>query len=173
LSYSSSSSIILSNEVQDLFEYVEHKISNSSSNAIDEKDLPLKIPARNQSAGLYQDRYHLDTTIGEARIVEKKMPEYLTSLSSEFLIKNESDINTLTLLLQQKFQMSKEKLEQWRTKIAFELRDNHNYWKKECESMSEADFLEYKRNYEAKLSIPTTPHKKELKKKSLAIIEYA
>ena len=103
MSYSSSSSIILSNEVQDLFEYVEHKISNSSSNAIDEKDLPLKIPARNQSAGLYQDRYHLDTTIGEARIVEKKMPEYLTSLSSEFLIKNESDINMLIFHLQRKF----------------------------------------------------------------------
>ncbi|CAG8662475.1 4724_t:CDS:1, partial [Paraglomus occultum] len=45
--------------------------------------------------------------------------------------------------------------------------------KKERESMSEADFLEYKRNFEAKMNVPTTPHKKELKNKSLAIIEYA
>ena len=69
--------------------------------------------------------------------------------------------------------MSQERLEQWRTKIAFELRDNQNYWKKERESMSEAEFLEYKRNFEAKMKVPTTPHKKELKNKSLAIIEYA
>ncbi|CAG8845317.1 5209_t:CDS:2, partial [Gigaspora margarita] len=73
----------------------------------------------------------------------------------------------------QKFQLSQEKLEQWRAKIAFEMRDNQNYWKKERESMSKADFLEYKQNFEAKMSVPTTPHKKELKKKSLAIIEYA
>ena len=74
---------------------------------------------------------------------------------------------------QQQFQMSQERLEQWRTKIAFELRDNQNYWKKERESMSEADFLEHKRNFETKMGVPTTPHKKELKNKSLAIIEYA
>ncbi|CAJ0836198.1 12197_t:CDS:2 [Entrophospora sp. SA101] len=40
-----------------------------------------------------------------------EIPEPLVSLSSEFLIKNESDIDTLIILLQQKFQMSKEKLE--------------------------------------------------------------
>ncbi|CAG8854419.1 16430_t:CDS:2, partial [Gigaspora margarita] len=45
--------------------------------------------------------------------------------------------------------------------------------KKERESMGEADFLEYKRNFETKMGVPTTPHKKELKKKSLALIEYA
>ncbi|CAG8661796.1 10940_t:CDS:1, partial [Paraglomus occultum] len=45
--------------------------------------------------------------------------------------------------------------------------------KKERESMSEADFLEHKRNFEAKMKVPTTPHKKELKNKYLAIIEYA
>ena len=39
--------------------------------------------------------------------------------------------------------------------------------------MNEAEFLEYKRNFEAKLGIPTTPHKRELKNKSLAFIEYA
>ena len=38
--------------------------------------------------------------------------------------------------------------------------------------MSEADFLKYKRNFEAKMKVPTTPHKKELKNKFLAIIEY-
>ena len=68
--------------------------------------------------------------------------------------------------------MSKEKLEQWRAKIAHEMRDNHNYWKKKCESMSEAEFLEYKRNFEAKMKVPTTPYKKELKNRSLALIEY-
>jgi len=50
--------------------------------------------------------------------------------------------------------------------------DNYNYWKKERESMDEITFLEYKRNFEAKMKVPTTPHKKELKNKSLAIIEY-
>ncbi|CAG8824077.1 46293_t:CDS:1, partial [Gigaspora margarita] len=44
--------------------------------------------------------------------------------------------------------------------------------KKECKSMDKADFLEYKQNFEAKIKVPTTPYKKELKNKSLAIIEY-
>jgi len=44
--------------------------------------------------------------------------------------------------------------------------------KKERESMSETDFLDYKQKFEAKLGIPTTPHKKELKNRSLALIEY-
>ena len=39
--------------------------------------------------------------------------------------------------------------------------------------MSEADFLKYKQNFETKIGVPTTPHKKELKNKSLALIEYA
>ncbi|CAG8784481.1 12364_t:CDS:2, partial [Gigaspora margarita] len=94
--------------------------------------------------------------------VSKKLPE--------ILIKNESDIDTLILLLQQKFKMSKERLEQWRANIAFELRDNKNYWKKEHESMSEANFLEHKQNFEAKIGVPTTPHKKELKNKSLLFL---
>ena len=46
--------------------------------------------------------------------------------------------------------MSKEKLEQWRDNIAFEFRDNTNYWKKDCESMNEADFLEHKRDLRLK-----------------------
>ena len=111
-------------------DYVEHKVSDSSSNAIDEKALSLEMSAHNQSAGLFRDRCHADTNISEASIVEKKIPESLTPLSSEFLIKNESDIDTLILLLQQKFQMSQERLEQWRTKIAFELRDNQIIGKK-------------------------------------------
>ncbi|CAG8701078.1 44595_t:CDS:2, partial [Gigaspora margarita] len=60
-----------------------------------------------------------------------------------------------------------------RDKIAFKLRDNNNYWKKEHESISQADFLEYKKNFKAKMGVPTTPYKKELKNKPLALIEYA
>ncbi|CAG8727653.1 21864_t:CDS:2 [Gigaspora margarita] len=97
--------------------------------------------------------------------VPKKLPE--------LLIKNESNIDALIILLRQKFKMSEERLEQWRANIAFELRDNKNYWKKERESMSEANFLEHKQNFEAKMGVPTTPHKKELKNRSLALIEYA
>ncbi|CAG8470105.1 2839_t:CDS:1 [Paraglomus occultum] len=92
-------------------------------------------------------------TIGKVSTAEKNIPKPLISLSSEFLIKNESDIDSLIILLQ-------EKLEQWRAKIAFEMRNNQNYWKKERESMSETDFLEYKRKFEAKMKVPTTPHKK-------------
>jgi hypothetical protein len=39
--------------------------------------------------------------------------------------------------------------------------------------MNETNFLEYKRNFEAKMKVPTTPHKKELRTRSLALIEYA
>ena len=51
--------------------------------------------------------------------------------------------------------MPQEKLEQWREKIAFEFRDNTNYWKKEREIMNEVDFIKYKREYEARLGVPT------------------
>lgn len=118
-----------------------------------------------------QDICHVNA--GEASTVEKKIPESLTSLSSEFLIKNESDIDILILLLQQKLKLSRERLENWKADILFEMRDNHNYWKKERESMDEVAFLEYKRNFEAKMKVPTTPHKKELRTRSLALIEYA
>src|SRR6185369_17821053 len=100
---------------------------------------------------LFRDRCHVDTTISEASIVEKKIAESLTPLSSEFLIKNESDIDTLILLLQQKFQMSQERLEQWRAKIAYEMQDKYIYWKKECKSMDEITFLKYKRNFKVKI----------------------
>src|SRR5437879_13356191 len=77
-----------------------------------------------------QDICHVNPTIDGASTTEKKISESLAtlclpsaiSLSSELLIKNESDIDTLILLLQQKFQMSQEKLDQWRFKIAFEMR---------------------------------------------------
>nr|CAG8474103.1 12931_t:CDS:2 [Entrophospora candida] len=143
----------------------------SSCNNIVEKSmtnlpqLSSIVLAQNQS-----NNFEQFSNITETRI---EIPESLTSLSSEFLIKNESDIDTLIFYLQEKFQMSKEKLEQWRAKITFEMRDNHNYWKKEHESMNEAEFLEYKRNFEAKMKVPTTPHKRELKTYSLALIEYA
>ncbi|CAG8627423.1 3827_t:CDS:1 [Paraglomus occultum] len=39
--------------------------------------------------------------------------------------------------------------------------DNTNYWKKERGSMNEDEFLKYKREYEARLGIPTTPCKNE------------
>nr|CAG8649359.1 913_t:CDS:1 [Entrophospora candida] len=110
------------------------------------------------------------SSITEAKI---EIPESLISLSSEFLIKNKSDVDILIFYLQQKFQMPQERLEKWKNNILFEMRDNQNYWKKERESMSEAEFLEYKRNFEAKMKVPTTPHKKELKNKSLVFIEYA
>ncbi|CAG8653175.1 4468_t:CDS:1, partial [Paraglomus occultum] len=64
------------------------------------------------------------------------------------------------------------KLEQWRDKIAFEFRDNTNYWKKERESMKEDDFLKYKREYEARFGVPTAPYKNEINKSYLISIEY-
>jgi len=65
--------------------------------------------------------------------------------------------------------MSREK---WKANIVFEFRDNTNYWKKERKSMNEDDFLKQKREYEARLGIPTTPYKKKLRKFSLISIEY-
>ncbi|CAG8706932.1 6131_t:CDS:1, partial [Scutellospora calospora] len=56
-------------------------------------------------------------------LIMKRLPPEI-SLSSELLIKSKSDIDTLILLLQQKYQMSQEKLDQWRRKIAFEFQDN-------------------------------------------------
>ncbi|RIB11429.1 hypothetical protein C2G38_2203417 [Gigaspora rosea] len=110
------------------------------------------------------------SSITETKI---EIPESLSSLSSEFLIKNESDINILIFYLHEKFDMSQERLEKWKNNILFEMQDNYNYWKKEHESMGEVTFLEYKRNFEAKMKVPTTPYKKELKTRSLALIEYA
>ncbi|CAG8658943.1 10890_t:CDS:2, partial [Diversispora eburnea] len=110
----------MSNEIQDLFdsipitnnttsECVKHRSFDLSSDAIYEKALPLRMPTQKQLIGSdeedpSQDICHIDTIISEASIDEKKIPELLISLSSELLIKNKSDIDTLILLLQQKFQ---------------------------------------------------------------------
>ena len=75
--------------------------------------LPSIVSTQNQSNNSEQF-----SNIVEAK---KELPESLISLSSEYLIKNESDISTLILLLQQKYQMSQERLKQWQTKIAFEM----------------------------------------------------
>ncbi|CAG8579886.1 9643_t:CDS:10, partial [Scutellospora calospora] len=101
-------------------DYTEREVSNLSINAINEKALSLEMPARDQSIdsnkiskhGEYhtQDICHANATIDEASIVKKKIPKSLTSLSLEFLIKNESNIDMLIFHLQQKFQMSQEKL---------------------------------------------------------------
>ena len=57
---------------------------------------PLKSDININSS---QDICHVvDNTIGEVSTAEKNIPEPLISLSSEFLIRNESDIDTLTLL---------------------------------------------------------------------------
>ncbi|CAG8640262.1 1740_t:CDS:1 [Paraglomus occultum] len=169
-------------EFQDLFDSMPittdiaiSKFSNevcekSSCNSMVEKsvtDLPQL-----SSIVLAQDQSNNSEQFSSITKTKIEIPKSLISLSSEFLIRNESDIDTLIFYLQEKFQILKEKLEQWRAKIAFEMRDNHNYWKKERKSMDEVTFLEYKRNFEAKMKVPTTPHKKELKNKSLAIIEY-
>ncbi|CAG8619224.1 2809_t:CDS:2 [Paraglomus occultum] len=143
------------NETQELFDSIP--ITTDISEEVKLRCSAPSISIQNQSNDSKQF----------SNIIEiKEIPESLISLSLECLIKNDSDIDTLIFYLQEKFQMSKEKLEQWRAKIAFEMRDNHNYWKKERESMNEADFLEYKRNFEAKIKVSTTPHKKELKSKS-------
>ncbi|CAG8518535.1 8798_t:CDS:2, partial [Diversispora eburnea] len=173
----------VSDEIQDFFdfititnnttlEYAECEISDSSSNAIDEKTLSLPEAVTQQLKMPAQDVCYVNT-INEAGTAEKKISESLISLSSEYLIKNESDIDILIHLLQQKFQMSQEKLDQWRFKIALEMWDNQNYWKKECEIMNKINFLDYKQKFEAKMKVPITLHKKELKNKSLAFIKYA
>ncbi|CAG8629929.1 9447_t:CDS:2, partial [Paraglomus occultum] len=148
---------------------IEHKVSDSSSNTIDEKALPLETPAHNQSAGLVRDRCHVDTTISEASTVEKKIPEFLTPLSSEFLIKNESDIDSFYS------KNSKCRKKNWNNgdlRLPKKCEITIIIGKKSARAWDEADFLEYKRNFEAKRKVPTTPYKKELKSKSLALIEY-
>ncbi|CAG8852232.1 29701_t:CDS:1, partial [Gigaspora margarita] len=155
------------NETQELFDLVpitsditisksSNKICETSScNNIAEKSETSLLQL--SSSVLTQNQSNDSKQFSNIIEIKKEIPESLISLSSEFLIKSESDIDTLILLLQQKFQMSQERLEQWRTKIAFEMRDNQNYWKKERKSMSEVAFLEYKRNFEAKMKVPTTP----------------
>ncbi|CAG8712847.1 10905_t:CDS:2 [Cetraspora pellucida] len=104
-------------------EFVKHGVTYSSSNAINEKALSFEILAHNQTINSSQNIYHANT-ICEVSTSKKKIPNSLISLFLEFFIKNESDINTLILFLQQKFQILQEKLEQWRFKIAFEMQNN-------------------------------------------------
>ncbi|CAG8845269.1 28596_t:CDS:1, partial [Gigaspora margarita] len=70
---------------------------------------------------------NVDNTIGEVSTAEKNIPESLIFLSSEYLIKNESNIDILIFYLQEKFNMSQERLEKWKNNILFEMQDNHNY----------------------------------------------
>ncbi|CAJ0906319.1 698_t:CDS:2, partial [Entrophospora sp. SA101] len=161
------------NETQELFDLipVTTDIATSrSSNEVCEKSSCNNIVEKSvtnlpqlSSIASTQDQSNNSEQFSSITEAKKELPKSLISLSTEYLIKCESDIEVLIFLLQQKFQMSQEKLEQWRTKIAFEMRDNQNYWKKECKSMDETDFLEYKRNFETKMKVPTTLHKKELK----------
>ncbi|RIB00779.1 hypothetical protein C2G38_2233014 [Gigaspora rosea] len=63
-------------------EYVEHGVTYSSSNVINEKALSLEIPAHNQTINSSQNIYHANT-ICEVSTGEKKIPNSIISLSSE------------------------------------------------------------------------------------------
>ncbi|CAG8682673.1 17353_t:CDS:2, partial [Cetraspora pellucida] len=116
----------LIDETQDLFDSIsitnnitsectKHEVSDLSNNEIDEKDLFLEMPAQydaEHKKNSSQDICHVNITTFEANAYEKEISDFLISLSSEFLIKSESDMNMLIFYLQQKFQMSREKLEQ-------------------------------------------------------------
>ncbi|CAG8762461.1 44060_t:CDS:2 [Gigaspora margarita] len=129
----------------------DKSINNSSDDLPETKvSIPTKSQIFNSSSSKVKVSISTESQISDSSdsaqasmAVPKKLPE--------LLIKNESDIDALIILLRQKFKMSEERLEQWRANIAFELRDNKNYWKKERESMSEANFLEHKQNFEAKM----------------------
>ena len=136
-------------ETQELFDSIPITTDTTiskSSNEVCEKSSCNNIVEKSITdlPQLSQDQLNNSEQFLSITEAKKELPESLTSLSSEFLIKNESDIDMLIFHLQQKFQLSQERLEQWRFKIAFEMRDNQNYWKKEHESMNEAEFLEHK-----------------------------
>ncbi|CAJ0835967.1 13408_t:CDS:2 [Entrophospora sp. SA101] len=116
----------------------------------------------------------LESSIDSKSLPEAKISTLSKNISKklpEVLIKNESDIGTLIDILKKKYKMTEKTLERWRDDISFELRDNTDYWKKDRESMIEADFLEYKQKFEA-TGVPTTPYKNKLKERSLALIAY-
>ncbi|CAG8533025.1 6148_t:CDS:2 [Cetraspora pellucida] len=79
-------------------EFIEHGITYLSSNAINEKALSLEILAHNQTINFFQNLYYANT-ICEVSTSEKKISNSLIFLSSEFFIKNESNIDILILLL--------------------------------------------------------------------------
>ncbi|CAG8797314.1 31452_t:CDS:2 [Gigaspora margarita] len=158
-------------------------ITKSNAHVTKSSEVSISIPITqvSNSSGAVTSSLHeitpslplSHTSNSEDKIGEDNKSSPETVPEKEILIRNESDIDALILLLQQKFKMSKKILDKWKADIVFEFRDNTKYWKKERESMPEADFLEYKKNFEAKMGVPTTPHKNELKNKSLALIEYA
>ncbi|CAG8461801.1 7550_t:CDS:10 [Scutellospora calospora] len=93
-------------ETQDLFDSIsitnnitsectKYKVSDLSNNKIDEKDLFLEMPAQydaEHKKNSFQDICYVDITTFEANAYEKEKSDFLISLSSEFLIKRESDI---------------------------------------------------------------------------------
>ncbi|RGB38560.1 hypothetical protein C1646_740514 [Rhizophagus diaphanus] len=92
--------------------------------------------------------------------------------SELFIVKNESDIDTLVLHLQQKFtqrvrsKMSKERLEEWKKAIYSELREYQRYWEQNVmrKHMSESEFLEYRLRERAEGGFPVAVTKNKLKK---------
>ncbi|KAF0389332.1 helicase: PROVISIONAL [Gigaspora margarita] len=92
-----------------ILEYIEHNISDLPNNAIDEKDLFLEMPAQynlEHRKNSSQDICHADITTCRANAYKKKISEFLIFLSSEFLIKNETDVDILIFHLQQKLKLS-------------------------------------------------------------------
>ncbi|RHZ56120.1 hypothetical protein Glove_406g24 [Diversispora epigaea] len=146
------------NETQELFDSIPMCLDTSSAITT---DITISEEAKLQCSALSSNEVCKESSCNN--IVEKsvtnlsqlpsskEIPESLISLSLEYLIKNESDVDTLIFYLQEKFNMPQERLEKWKNNILFEMRDNRNYWKKERESMNETDFLKYKQNFEAKM----------------------
>ncbi|CAG8603583.1 2791_t:CDS:2, partial [Diversispora eburnea] len=110
----------LINETQELFD----SIPITTDIAISEE---TKLQSSTLSSNEICEKSSCDNITEQfSSITETKIeiPKSLISLSSEYLIKNESDIDTLIFYLQEKFNMSKERLEKWKNDIFFELRDN-------------------------------------------------
>ena len=117
-------------------EEAKFRCSASSSNEICKESSCNNIAEKSET---YLLQLSSSVSITETK---KETPKSSISLSSEYFIKNESDIDTLILYLQEKFNMPQVRLEKWKNNILFEMRDNQNYWKKERESMDEVAFLE-------------------------------
>ncbi|KAF0534960.1 helicase [Gigaspora margarita] len=100
---------ITSNTTSECIEYIEHNISDSSNNVINKKDLFSEMLTQYNTEhrkNSSQDICHIDIATYKFNAYKKEIPDSLISLSSEFLIKNESDVDMLVFYLQQKFQMS-------------------------------------------------------------------
>ncbi|CAG8482285.1 36682_t:CDS:2 [Gigaspora margarita] len=170
-------SCVQDNSVQSLLDLFDKAIKSVTSKTMtkyhDQTNVEVSILSEKVSLETTPSLPLSHTSNSENKISEnnKSLPE--TDPKKEILIRNESDIDTLILFLQQKYKISKKILDKWKADVVFEFRDNTKYWKEERESMPEADFLKHKKNFEAKMGVPTTPYKKELKNKSLALIEYA